>query len=313
MLIPFLATAQEPISKKARKKLNKRMKNVEKRDASIEETLLKEGITDFQVTEEGLYYTVEEEGTGELPNTGDFLRVHYTGTLLNGSKFDSSKDRNEPFMFQLGKGRVISGWEIGMAKFKKGGKGVLYIPAELGYGSRDLGDIPANSPLKFEVEILDVMDAAALQAYKEEKRRAMVERQKIAQQEAAKIDKVLVNKYIADNKLDAVKTPSGLAYVIEEEGTGPQAEAGKTVSVHYHGTLTNGTVFDSSFQRGEPIEFPLGKGMVIQGWEEGLTYFKEGGKGKLIIPSTMAYGASARGQIPANSVLIFDIELVGVK
>ena len=111
-----------------------------------------------------------------------------------------------------------------------------------------------------------------------------------------------------------MKTASGLEYIELEEGTGAQAEAGKTVSVHYTGKLQDGKVFDSSIARGVPIEFPLGAGRVIKGWDEGIAMMKVGGKAQLVIPPDLAYGERGAGEvIPPNSTLVFDVELVEVK
>jgi len=111
-----------------------------------------------------------------------------------------------------------------------------------------------------------------------------------------------------------MQTKSGLIYDETVAGTGVQAAAGKIVKVHYTGKLTNGTVFDSSYKRGEPIEFKLGVGQVIKGWDEGIALMKVGGKGTLTIPPELGYGArGAGGVIPPNATLIFDVELVDVK
>ncbi|WP_136667018.1 peptidylprolyl isomerase [Flavobacterium sp. H122] len=110
------------------------------------------------------------------------------------------------------------------------------------------------------------------------------------------------------------KTESGLRYKIIQKGEGKKAEKGKTVSVHYQGSLENGQVFDSSYKRKQPIEFPLGKGYVIEGWDEGIALLQVGDKARFVIPSFLGYGdRGAGGVIPPNATLIFDVELMDVK
>lgn len=110
------------------------------------------------------------------------------------------------------------------------------------------------------------------------------------------------------------KTESGLRYQFIQKGSGKQAENGKTVSVHYEGSLENGKVFDSSYPRKKPIEFKLGIGQVIEGWDEGIALLKVGDKARFVIPSDLGYGhAGAGGVIPPNATLIFDVELMDVK
>jgi FKBP-type peptidyl-prolyl cis-trans isomerase len=118
--------------------------------------------------------------------------------------------------------------------------------------------------------------------------------------------------FLADNKKKSgVKTTaSGLQYEVMTEGKGASPKATDTVKVHYKGTLLDGTKFDSSYDRGQPAEFPLNG--VIRGWTEGLQLMKVGGKNKLYVPSDLAYGPQGRPGIPANSVLIFEVELISI-
>ncbi|WP_300565956.1 peptidylprolyl isomerase [Flavobacterium sp.] len=110
------------------------------------------------------------------------------------------------------------------------------------------------------------------------------------------------------------KTDSGLRYKIIQKGNGKQAEAGKTVAVHYKGALENGKEFDNSYSRKKPIEFPLGRGNVIEGWDEGIALLQVGDKARFVIPSHLGYGSrGAGGVIPPNATLIFDVELMDVK
>ena len=108
-------------------------------------------------------------------------------------------------------------------------------------------------------------------------------------------------------------TPSGLGYVDLVEGTGPQPKPGESVRVHYTGWLENGKKFDSSHDRHEPLVFPIGRGHVIKGWDEGVGSMKVGGKRKLVIPASLGYGdRGAGGVIPPGATLIFEVELLGI-
>ena len=113
-------------------------------------------LTNPTTTPSGLKYEDTVVGTGASPVTGRRVTVHYTGTLTNGTKFDSSVDRGQPFTFIIGTGSVIKGWDEGVGSMKVGGKRLLEIPPALGYGTRANGPIPANSTLLFEVELLSV-------------------------------------------------------------------------------------------------------------------------------------------------------------
>lgn len=135
-----------------------------------------------------------------------------------------------------------------------------------------------------------------------------------AQKEAAVAVKEEAKKFLEKNaKADGVKTtPSGLQYIIIKEGNGPKPVDTATVSVHYHGTLLDGKVFDSSVDRGTPAEFPLNR--VIKGWTEGIQLMSVGSKFKFWIPADLAYGDNGAGaQVKPGSLLIFEVELLGIK
>jgi FKBP-type peptidyl-prolyl cis-trans isomerase FkpA len=119
-----------------------------------------------------------------------------------------------------------------------------------------------------------------------------------------------IEAYIKDNKLKAQKTASNLYYIVEKEGDGTHPQITDNVTVHYKGYFLDGSVFDSSYERGQPATFPLNR--VVAGWQEGIPLFQRGGGGKLLIPSNLGYGSTPPPGIPANSVLIFDVEVLKI-
>lgn len=140
-------------------------------EAAIQKYIADNGIENAEKTDAGVYYVITEKGNGKMPEFGGELEVHYTGSLLDGSKFDSSVDRGETFKFNIGNGNVIRGWHDGMAKFSEGAKGMLLIPSDMGYGPRGSGgQIPPNSPLKFDIEVIKVNPAPAMKGMGEMKK-----------------------------------------------------------------------------------------------------------------------------------------------
>ncbi len=135
----------------------------------------------------------------------------------------------------------------------------------------------------------------------------------------AKAEREAAAKKAQDDLLSSLsegfeKTDSGLRYQIIQKGTGAKAEKGKTVAVHYKGMFADGGEFDNSYKRGNPIEFPVGMGNVIAGWDEGIQLLQVGDKARFVIPSHLAYGKQgAGGVIPPNATLVFDVELMNVK
>jgi len=173
---------------------------------------------------------------------------------------------------------------------------------------QDIVDTIAQGDSIESLEIVRVGDEAeswnALDAFQnfEKSKEERIKKEKEAQ--AAELDKVAAG-------FD--ETESGLRYKMIQKGNGSKAEKGQKVSVHYEGSLLNGQVFDSSYQRNQPIDFQLGVGQVIAGWDEGISLLQVGDKARFVIPSNLGYGAAgAGGVIPPNATLIFDVELVNV-
>ncbi|MDW3211954.1 MAG: FKBP-type peptidyl-prolyl cis-trans isomerase [Reichenbachiella sp.] len=125
---------------------------------TIEQYFERNNITesDYQITSSGLIYIINKEGTGDLAKFGETVTVHYSGYHLDDSKFDSSYDRNEAFVFRIGDNRIIAGWNEGLQYFRKGGSGTLYIPWELAYGESGSGPITPKEDLKFDINLLAI-------------------------------------------------------------------------------------------------------------------------------------------------------------
>lgn len=251
--------------------------NVEEKVAA-KDTNLFNGVT----TESGLKYIDELVGTGKSPAAGDRVIVHYTGTLEDGTKFDSSLDRNKPFEFAIGVGQVIRGWDEGVMSMKVGGKRKLIIPAELGYGDRGAGKlIPPGATLHFDVELLEIKE------------------------------KFVDTDFMLPGK--EINKESGLRMIEHITGDGDKPSTGDMVAVHYKGMLDSGETFDSSHDRGRPFTFNVGVGKVIKGWDEAILDMNIGSKRTLIIPPDLGYGDRGAGRvIPPGATLVFEVELIKI-
>ncbi len=227
---------------------------------------------------------VQANKSGAPATAGTKIVANYSAYFLDGKMFDSSIDRGQPLKSTIGKNQLFPGLEEGIALLKMGEKARLIIPSKLAFGEKGAGPIPPNTDLVFDIEITDVQ-------------------------------KIVPPVQYDIKGLEAQKTASGITYYeVKRSGSTVKAAAGKIVKVHYTGYLADGTMFDSSVERGEPIEFPLGAGRVIPGWEEGIALMNVGDKLRLVIPYFLAYGEQGRPpQIPAKADLTFDVELIDVK
>ena len=251
---------------------------------------VEDGIPDIEpidtvTTKTGLKISYTHKTEGAAVAAGDLVAVHYHGWLADGGKlFDSSGNLDpmgnprQPIAFPVGQKRVIAGWDEGVSMLKIGEKARLEIPYELAYGEKGRPPkIPAKSVLVFDVWLVDSFPAPT-----------------------AGIPEI--------DESSAETSPTGLVKIIINEGSG-ELVGSKVVSAHYAGWLAkDGSLFDTSVKRGQPLRFPVGVGQVIPGWDEGISGMRVGEKARFRIPSKLAYGERAMGDaIPANSDLVFDV------
>jgi peptidylprolyl isomerase len=234
---------------------------------------------DYETTASGLQVAILEEGDGEQAQPGDVVRVHYRGLLGDGTVFDSSEGR-DAFRFPLGQGAVISGWDEGIGLLNEGGRALLVIPPDLGYGASGSGGvIPPNATLYFEVELVEVLEGGP-------------------------------DEPVNVSESDYETTESGLQYYVVEEGDGDMPEDGQPVRVHFTYWLDDGTRLESSLDAGEPFLMTIGSEQLPDGLNEALAMMRVGEQTQFIIPPDLAFGEQDLGSIPPNSTLIFLMQLV---
>ena len=255
----------------------------------------------------GLSYVMHKSNKGPKLKLDDVVTLNLKYITSKDSLVFDSWKMGKPIQLKIAKSSFKGDLMDGLTLLTVGDSASFLINADSlftkTFGAPRPAFIDSSSFLSFTVKVISTTTDAALKAeeLKAEKENAMKENEIIA-------------KYIADKQITPSKSSSGLMYIVSEPGTGEQAQAGKTVKVHYTGRLLDGTKFDSSLDRNEPIEFKLGQGMVIKGWDEGIALLKVGGKALLIIPSNLAYGSrGAGGVIPPFSPLTFEVELVSVQ
>ncbi|MAS38727.1 MAG: hypothetical protein CMB84_01855 [Flammeovirgaceae bacterium] len=260
-----------------------------------------------KVLDNGVALTYFKNGTGNLLENGELLELNIQYFDHEGNEQFNSEEpilqqkdslwENVPFL------NVLSNLKVGDSVFFQ-----LTVDQFLGYiPGANYPDSIGSELMSFYAGIENIMSREEF----ENKQREQFEKMKMNEDQQLSIDLELIDNYLKENNIDAVKTESGLRYVIEKTGEGENAAPGDNVSVHYTGMLLDGEKFDSSLDRGDPLNFTLGQGMVIRGWDEGITYFNKNSKGTIYIPSSLGYGASgAGGVIPPNAVLVFEIELI---
>lgn len=239
---------------------------------------------DQVTTDSSLVYADIKVGDGTEAIDKSIVATHYNlwFETADGIEYVDSSYESTPVNFTVGStDTVFPGWSEGVTGMKVGGIRQLIIPSALGLGEQAYGNIPANSVLVMEIELVSVQEPLVKTEVKES---------------------------------DYTTTESGLKYYDLQDGAGDSPATGQTVVVHYTGWLEDGTQFDSSVARGQPYSFVLGTGSVIPGWDEGVATMKVGGKRQLVVPADLAYGETGSGgTIPPNAILIFEVELLEIQ
>lgn len=263
--------------------------------ASITQYLATNNVTTGQKQASGLtFIPVRINAAAPKITAGSSVAVLYTGHLLDatGTVFDASSKHSNPLLtFTLGAGQIIRGFDEGVSLMHVGDKAEFLMPSALGYGTKAISGIPANSVLRFEVEVVDVPT----------------------------FDDNLFTSYLATKNITtAQKQASGLYFLpITTNASAARPAIGNTVTVLYTGHLMDatGTVFDaSSLHNNTPLSFTFGRGQLITGFEEGIALMHKGDKAEVLIPSALAYGVQgAATTIGPNTALRFELEVVDIK
>ena len=264
----------------------------------------------YKTTPKGLQYRIIKDNPGRTAQVGDYIRMHMTYRTDKDSVLFSTRDQNanQPLEIPVTAPQFNGDATEGFAMLSTGDSAEFKMPVDSIFKGQQMP--PFAKPggfIHMFVSVISVMTPE--------------EREKAQAAEASKqntVDEEKIQAYLKEQKLEAKKTESGLYYVLETQGDGPKVEKGKKVEVNYTGMLLNGEKFDSNvdpkFNHVQPFEFTVGIGQVIKGWDEGLQLLNKGGKAKLIIPSSLAYGSRGAGAaIPPNAPLVFDVEVTDVK
>lgn len=246
-------------------------------------------------TAKGLEYTLHTKSNGPKAKIGDYLTLNMQYATENDSIIFSSYRNNRPLSFKFQETLFKGALNDGITQMAAGDSATLLVPADSIYGDRLPNFVKKGGKIKYTLTLLKVQS--------EQEYQAEVEAKKKAQDDA---DAKLINEYIAKNNLKMETAPSGVRYSITKPGTGAMPEGNNlVVKMKYSLTLLDGKEVESS--KGAAVEMPMNR--QVKGLRDGIALIKKGGKGKLIVPSTLGYGERQRGSLPANSVLVYDVEI----
>ena len=252
----------------------------------------------MKTSPDGLKYQFLVDEDGPVAKPGDFMTMHFIIATEKDSVLNSTYKSGNPLTAKLYKSPIKGGLEDGLSMMSAGDSAIFLVSSDSLMKGQPAESrppyFPPGSMVKYTVKMLKVVDSASA--------------------ESAQIKDI--TDFGKKKGLNLQKTASGLHYVITQAGAGVKAVAGDSIEVHYIGTLLeNGKEFDNSRTRNQPFAFPVGMGMVIPGWDEGLQLLPEGSKATLVIPSKLAYGerGAPGSPIGPNAALVFEVEVLKVK
>lgn len=231
----------------------------------------------------GIKYYVIDGGNGSPAHAGDNVYVHFTGWLPDGTIYTSTRNNGDARRFTAGAGETFKGMDAALLTMAEGARCRFVIPSELAFGEKGYGNrIPPKTDLTLDIEMVRISP----------------------EKHVAKWDAT---------GLDTLSTASGLRYIVFAPGDGQQIVNNSIVTAHYSVYLPDGTLIDSSVKREQPIRYPVGAGLIIEGWEEASLLMRGGSRFQLLVPASLAYGdEGVPPLIPPGSDLVFDIEILDV-
>jgi FKBP-type peptidyl-prolyl cis-trans isomerase len=260
----------------------------------------------YKPTDTGLYYKQIKAGQGEQIKDGDVIKVRLA-YYINDSLLYTTDMLPEPAYDMVHESLFQGDLYEGFRMMHVGDSMSFMINADSVFNKQFHAPVVPDfvtpgAYMRWEVTVDEAMTEEAFHEMKDKETAALQQASKDA-----------FAAYLAENGIEAQPTETGLVYVCTKPGKGPKPAVNQNVKVHYTGKLLDGTVFDSSVERGEPFEFQLGTHQVIPGWDEGIALMSKGEKGILYIPSELGYGPRQAGPIPPFSNLIFEVELIDFK
>jgi FKBP-type peptidyl-prolyl cis-trans isomerase FkpA len=260
----------------------------------------------FKTSEDGFEYKYVRKGDGKMPTNGEVVvfNIKYTDEK-DSLLFESTSEQPVTIPYDSAQWNMAGPLYKAFKIMGEGDSILVRIPTKTTFAESFRAAIPPGIDpegfITFYVGAKNIMTASEMRAEDAKKNEAQLQ-----------LDIEKIERYLEQNAIVAQSTESGLRYVINSESAGDRPKPGNTVSVHYTGKLMDGTIFDSSEGK-DPIQFVIGRGAVIRGWDEGIMLLNKGSKATFYIPSGLAYGPPGRSPvIPPNSILMFDVELVGI-